>query len=107
MGIRYSKRIKVGKNTHVNVSKSGIGVSSGTDNTKTGIGPRGTHYSSSIPGTGIRYQSYGSTSNSTRYSNADSGDFGPRGCWIAIVIIAAIIGVAGYFLYIRFMSWLN
>ena len=106
MGVRFSKRIKVGKNTHVNVSKSGLGVSTGTNNTKVGVGPRGSHYSSSVPGTGVRYQSYGGSGNTTHHSYNDDGT-GPRGCWIATIVFFVIIGIAGYYLFTSFMSWLN
>lgn len=56
MGLRYRKRIKLGKFLNLNVSKSGIGWSAGRPGMRIGKSSRGTSYTSvGIPGTGISW----------------------------------------------------
>jgi len=62
MGYRYSRRIRICKGVHLNVSKSGIGISLGVRGASISTGPRGTYINTGIPGTGITYrQKIGST----------------------------------------------
>ena len=55
MGLRLRKSIKLGKNTRLNISKSGIGMSTGVKGFRVGVGPKGVRTTASIPGTGISY----------------------------------------------------
>lgn len=55
MGLRYRKSIKIGKNMRINLSKSGVGVSTGIKGARMSVGPRGVRQTVGIPGTGIYY----------------------------------------------------
>lgn len=55
MGLRYRKSIKIGKNTRINLSKSGAGISTGVKGARVSVGPRGVRQTVGIPGTGIYY----------------------------------------------------
>jgi hypothetical protein len=55
MGLNIRRSIKIGKNTRLNITKSGVGVSTGVKGARMSIGPRGTRETISIPGTGIYY----------------------------------------------------
>lgn len=56
MGYRFSRRIRICKGLHLNVSKSGIGISLGFKGASISTGPRGTYLNTSIPGTGISFR---------------------------------------------------
>jgi len=56
MGWRFRRRIRLAPGLHLNVSKSGLGISAGPRGAKIGIGPRGMHRSLGLPGTGIHYR---------------------------------------------------
>lgn len=43
MGLNFRKSIKVGKNSRVNISKSGIGMSTGVKGARVGVNKRGTY----------------------------------------------------------------
>lgn len=59
MGWTYRKSVSMGP-FRINVSKSGVGYSVGGRGFRTGVSGNGRRYSSaSIPGTGLRYTSYG------------------------------------------------
>lgn len=55
MGFRFHKSLRIGKHTRLNLSKSGIGVSTGVKGFRVGVGPRGVRTTASIPGTGISH----------------------------------------------------
>ncbi|SET16180.1 Protein of unknown function [Natronincola peptidivorans] len=55
MGLRFRKSVNLGKGIRLNISKSGLGVSSGVKGLRMGVGPRGIRTTASIPGTGISY----------------------------------------------------
>ncbi len=58
MGLRVQRRIRIAKGVYLNVSKTGVGISSGVPGLRVGVNSRGQSYSSvGIPGTGIRYAS--------------------------------------------------
>lgn len=57
MGFRYSKSIRVGKATRINLSKSSVGTSTGVKSARLGVGPRGMRTTLSVPGTGLSYSS--------------------------------------------------
>lgn len=65
MGLRLRKSIKLGKHTRLNLSKSGVGVSTGVKGFRVGVGPRGVRTTSSIPGTGISYTTQHSLKSKT------------------------------------------
>ena len=56
MAIRIQKTKKIGP-VRVNMSKSGIGISTGIKGARIGVGPSGVRKTVGIPGTGIRYES--------------------------------------------------
>jgi len=56
MSYRFSRRIKICKGVHLNVSKSGIGVSLGVRGASISTGPRGTYANVGLPGTGLSYR---------------------------------------------------
>lgn len=56
MSYRYQKRIKICKGLHLNVSKSGIGISLGIRGASISMGPRGTYTNIGIPGTGLSHR---------------------------------------------------
>ncbi|WP_161569303.1 DUF4236 domain-containing protein [Candidatus Oscillochloris fontis] len=55
MSFRFSKSIRLGKHVRLNISKSGIGMSTGVKGARISTGPRGTRLTTSIPGTGISH----------------------------------------------------
>lgn len=59
MGIRFRRRVRIAPGVHLNISKSGFGISGGPRGLKIGAGPRGMHYSAGLPGTGLHYRKDG------------------------------------------------
>ena len=55
-GFQVQRRITIGKNIWLNISKSGVGVSVGLMGVRLSSGPRGTHLNVNLPGTGLRYR---------------------------------------------------
>ncbi len=55
MGIRFRRRIRLAKGVHLNLSKTGVGISAGVPGARIGTGPRGAYRSVGIPGTGLVY----------------------------------------------------
>jgi len=55
-GLRFQKRIPLGKGVRLNLSKSGVGISAGVKGFRVGVGPRGGTVRASLPGTGIGYE---------------------------------------------------
>ena len=55
MGLRLRKSFKLGKCTRLNLSKSGVGISTGVKGFRVGVGPKGVRTTTSIPGTGISH----------------------------------------------------
>lgn len=53
MGLSFRKSIKIGKNTRINLSKSGVGLSTGVKGARISVGPKGVRKTIGIPGTGI------------------------------------------------------
>lgn len=51
--MRFSKSIKVGEHSRVNVSKSGVSFTVGVKGLSVNVGPKGVYLNTSIPGTGI------------------------------------------------------
>jgi len=56
MGIRYQKRISLGKFVNLNISKSGVGASVGITGLRLTTGPSGTIFTIGLPGTGLSYR---------------------------------------------------
>ena len=62
MGFRFRRSIKLGKHTRLNLSKSGVGISTGVKGFRVSAGPKGIRTTTSIPGTGISHtQQYSAT----------------------------------------------
>lgn len=55
MGLNIRRSIKIGKHTRLNLSKSGVGISTGVKGARISVGPRGVRKTVGIPGTGIYY----------------------------------------------------
>lgn len=69
MGYRFSRRIRICKGVHLNVSKLGVGISLGFRGASISTGPRGTYLNTSIPGTGISSrQRLDSAGNASKHS---------------------------------------
>lgn len=80
MGFRFRKSFKIGKGTRINLSKSGIGVSSGVKGARVSVNQKGVRQTASIPGTGMSYSTYKShnsrsRSSATSYSPPSQSDF--------------------------------
>jgi Protein of unknown function (DUF4236) len=59
MGFRFQRRIKVLPGVHINLSKSGVGLSVGGRGAHIGIDSHGRRYTSvGLPGTGISWRGY-------------------------------------------------
>ncbi len=56
MGFRLQRRIQLGKFIRLNISKSGVGVSTGFPGFRVSVGPRGSFLTLGLPGTGISYR---------------------------------------------------
>lgn len=89
MGLNIRRSIKIGKNTRLNISKSGVGVSTGVKGARVSVGPRGVRQTVGIPGTGIYYtkqRSLHKARSSVRASKTSAE-------WIAFVFVVAIVAV--------------
>lgn len=66
----FRKRVKIAKGVHLNLSKSGVGISAGVKGLSVSTGKRGTYLNTSIPGTGLysRTKLSGSSSKSQKNS---------------------------------------
>ena len=73
MGIRFRKSIKISKHIKLNLSKSGIGVSTGIKGLRFGVSPKGRKtVTAGIPGTGVYYQkTFGSVKKKNTGSKTD------------------------------------
>ena len=59
MGLRFQRRIRVFPGVHLNLSRSGIGLSVGGRGAHVGITARGQRYTSvGLPGTGLSWREY-------------------------------------------------
>jgi len=72
MGFRFRKSVKIGKNTRLNLSKSGIGLSTGVKGARVSVNQKGTRTTLSAPGTGLSYTSYRSHGEN-RSNNGQAG----------------------------------
>lgn len=72
MGLSVRRSIRIGKNTRLNLSKSGIGISTGVKGARISAGPRGIRKSVGIPGTGVYYTKQSSWKSS---DPSDSQDY--------------------------------
>jgi tetratricopeptide (TPR) repeat protein len=68
-GVRYYKRIKLGKFLALNISKTGIGLSVGIRGLRYSRGPSGSHLTVGLPGTGLRYQRKVSTQKGLQFAS--------------------------------------
>jgi tetratricopeptide (TPR) repeat protein len=58
MGFRIQKSINIGNILRINISKSGIGYSTGIAGLRVGTGPRGPYFSADLPGSGLSYRKH-------------------------------------------------
>jgi hypothetical protein len=59
MGLRFQRRIKLFPGLHMNLSRSGVGLSIGGRGAHIGITARGQRYASvGLPGTGVSWREY-------------------------------------------------
>ena len=93
MGLNFRKSIKIGKNSRINLSKSGIGVSTGAKGARIGVGPRGIRKTVSIPGTGIyatKQTGYKKLKQNSSTSTHTSAEWNIFAIILAIMIAIAI-----------------
>ena len=92
MGLNFRKSVKIDKNTRMNFSKSGVGVSTGVKGARVSVGPRGVRRTVGIPGTGIyaTQQISGKKVKQSRQINTKhSAEW-----YIFSIIVAIMVGVA-------------
>lgn len=68
MGLNFRKSIKVGKNSRVNISKSGIGMSTGVKGARVGVNKRGTYVAGGKNGVYYRKKLGSNASNDEQVS---------------------------------------
>lgn len=73
MGVRFRRRIKIGKGVNLNISKSGVGISGGVRGLRAGAGPKGAYRSMGIPGTGLYMFDYAKKGKKTPLANTAVG----------------------------------
>ncbi|HVX90935.1 MAG TPA: DUF4236 domain-containing protein [Candidatus Paceibacterota bacterium] len=125
MGLRFRKSIKLGL-VKVNLSKSGIGLSTGVRGARIGVNSRGTYSSVGIPGTGVYAMQYHSSGKSGSTASAvKPGTFagipsrsvqtktGSGIVWVVLLdlillavqavvgLIAIVLSLAWFFLYLK------
>ena len=83
MGWSYRKSIRLGKHTRLNLSKSGIGISTGVKGARISVGPRGTRTTLRVPGTGISY-----TKTHSRKTNKATPK---KGCGCCIMALPGVV----------------
>lgn len=69
MGLRYQKRIQLGKFLRLNISKSGVGASLGVNGLRFTTGPSGTRFTIGMPGTGLHYTKQIGSGKGLRWAN--------------------------------------
>lgn len=109
MGMRFRKSIKLGGGTKLNLSKSGVGISTGVKGFRVSKNTSGrSRVTSSLPGTGLSYvNEFGSSGipagDSTPSSGTSSGSSGkgPKknrgkliGSLVMILLVLVLIGLA-------------
>ena len=86
MGIRFWKRIRLGKGITLNLSKSGPSISAGPRGAKVTLGRRGLRTTAGLPGTGISY--------SQQHSSSD-------GTLTVVLGVLIVLAVIAWFLFFR------
>ena len=100
MGIKFHKSVKISKGSRINISKSGVGFSTGTKGARASFGPSGTRTTFTAPGTGLSYESRsGKFSSSKSTSDPDVSDFvfGIK-LFLIVLVIAVVLVSIGMFL---------
>jgi len=88
MGWRFQRSVRILPGLRVNLSKGGVGFSTGVRGLRAGVDSRGRKYASAgIPGTGLSWRQY----SSKKPSRASS---------VAIVLLAGILGIAALVLLV-------
>ena len=88
MGIRFRKRIKIAKGLYINVSKSGLGLSSKGLFGTTSVSSRGAYHTASIKGTGIsmRQKIVGTSAKKTASRTPPRSQPAPQASTFSMVI---------------------
>ncbi len=96
MGWRFRRSIRIAKGVHLNISKSGLGISAGVKGLRVGVGPRGPYTSAGIPGTGLYSIQYSPSGRRNGSGNEVSPPdaIAPGGCAIGCGGILAVAGIA-------------
>lgn len=114
MGFRFGKSFSPIKGVRINLSKSGLGISTGIKGARIGIGTRGAYTSLGIPGTGISSRNYlgkGKTKKQNIISqekpkgNMWLGSFGLLS--IVLMFINLSLGLIFFFLLLIIQIFLN
>lgn len=106
MGLSVRRSVRIGKNTRLNLSKSGIGISTGAKGVRISAGPRGIRKSVGIPGTGVYYtkQSSWKASDPSDAQNYDDSISQPRPVTragkIGYRILAVLLFLIALFLFL-------
>lgn len=91
MAFRFQKRIKIAPGLRLNISKTGVSTSIGTNGATVNLGKDGAQSTVGIPGTGLSYRSK-LTSGKTTTAPAASPAKSRR--WLAVIGFAIIAGLA-------------
>lgn len=73
MGFRLQKSVRLGKFVRLNISKSGVGVAARVGGVTIGAGPKGTYLNLDLPGRGMSYRKYLTTTKKKSSSRKKSG----------------------------------
>ena len=93
MGMRFRKSIKISKATRINLSKSGVGFSTGVKGYRESIGPSGVRTTATLPGTGIGYE----TRTGYKRKSEDSQIIGNIPIRLTVGGITVLLAVILYF----------
>lgn len=98
MGFGFRKSIKLGKGTRLNLSKSGLGISTGAKGFRVSTGPRGSRVTAGIPGTGIYYTK--SLNGRKKKRTSSSNDSSSSLILMAIIfVILAVVFIPGKIMF--------
>lgn len=99
MGLRLNKHINLGNGTKLNLSKSGLGISTGIKGARVSVNKNGVRESVGIPGSGVYYSEQHKIRNNDIKANTrglNKHDYkGLRNFGSIIVVIAFILFAMG------------
>lgn len=92
MGVRFQRRIKLLPSLHLNLSKSGFGLSAGVRGVHVGVTARGQRYTSvGLPGTGVSWREYHKPAATKSRCDLCAPGHVHVPAWLALVIVLAIV----------------